>query len=73
MSLINTEIRPFKATAYHDGEFIPVSRTTLRSRAASSGRPRRVPASTMGGQANSRACPCPQLHRPQDCPPASSW
>src|SRR3954471_4693777 len=26
MSLINTEIIPFKATAYHNGKFVPVSR-----------------------------------------------
>jgi alkyl hydroperoxide reductase subunit AhpC len=25
MSLINTEIKPFKATAYHNGKFVPVS------------------------------------------------
>ncbi|REN09563.1 peroxiredoxin, partial [Mycobacterium tuberculosis] len=24
MSLINTEIIPFKATAYHNGKFVPV-------------------------------------------------
>jgi peroxiredoxin (alkyl hydroperoxide reductase subunit C) len=28
-SLINTEILPFKATAYHDGKFIEVSEATL--------------------------------------------
>jgi alkyl hydroperoxide reductase subunit AhpC len=26
MSLINTEIKPFKATAYHNGKFVPVLR-----------------------------------------------
>ncbi|MCZ7679300.1 MAG: alkyl hydroperoxide reductase subunit C [Sandaracinaceae bacterium] len=25
MSLINTKIKPFRATAYHDGQFVPVS------------------------------------------------
>ena len=32
MSLINTEIKPFKATAYHDGEFIPVSHEDLKGK-----------------------------------------
>ena len=29
MSLINTKIKPFKATAYHNGKFVPVSNETL--------------------------------------------
>ena len=32
MSLINTQIKPFKATAYHDGKFIHVSDETVRGR-----------------------------------------
>jgi hypothetical protein len=30
MSLINTEIKPFKATAYHNGKFIPVTDEALK-------------------------------------------
>lgn len=30
MSLINTTIKPFQATAYHDGRFIPVSDESLK-------------------------------------------
>jgi peroxiredoxin (alkyl hydroperoxide reductase subunit C) len=30
MSLINTEIKPFKATAYHNGKFIDVNEATLK-------------------------------------------
>ncbi|MBU0588824.1 MAG: peroxiredoxin [Gammaproteobacteria bacterium] len=30
MSLINTTIKPFKATAYHNGRFIPVSDESLK-------------------------------------------
>lgn len=30
MSLINTEVKPFKATAYHNGEFIEVSDADLK-------------------------------------------
>jgi peroxiredoxin (alkyl hydroperoxide reductase subunit C) len=30
VSLINTEIKPFTATAFHDGAFVPVSDTDLR-------------------------------------------
>jgi peroxiredoxin len=30
VSLINTEIKPFKATAYHNGEFVPVTDETLK-------------------------------------------
>ncbi len=30
MSLINTEVKPFKATAYHNGEFIPVTEQSLK-------------------------------------------
>ena len=29
MSLINTEIKPFKATAYHNGKFVPVTKESL--------------------------------------------
>jgi NADH-dependent peroxiredoxin subunit C len=32
MSLINTEIQPFKATAYHNGEFIEVTDADLKGR-----------------------------------------
>jgi peroxiredoxin (alkyl hydroperoxide reductase subunit C) len=32
MSLINTEVKPFKATAYHNGEFIPVSEQSLKGK-----------------------------------------
>ncbi|MBB1473889.1 MULTISPECIES: alkyl hydroperoxide reductase subunit C [unclassified Luteimonas] len=32
MSVINTEIKPFKATAYHNGEFIEVSDTDLKGK-----------------------------------------
>ena len=32
MSLINTEIKPFKATAYHDGKFVPVTNETLKGK-----------------------------------------
>ena len=32
MSLINTEIKPFKATAYHDGEFIEVTEATVKGK-----------------------------------------
>ncbi len=31
MSLINTEIKPFKATAYHNGKFVPVTHETSRA------------------------------------------
>ncbi len=30
MSLINTEVKPFKATAYHNGEFIEVTEASLK-------------------------------------------
>ncbi len=30
MSLINTEVKPFEATAFHNGEFVPVSSEDLR-------------------------------------------
>jgi len=29
MSLINTTVKPFKATAYHNGKFVPVTNETL--------------------------------------------
>ncbi|RZT05461.1 peroxiredoxin (alkyl hydroperoxide reductase subunit C) [Duganella sp. CF402] len=32
MSLINTQIKPFKATAYHAGKFIDVSNETLKGK-----------------------------------------
>jgi NADH-dependent peroxiredoxin subunit C len=32
MSLINTEIKPFKATAYHNGKFVPVTHESLRGK-----------------------------------------
>lgn len=32
MSLINTEIKPFKATAYHNGAFVPVSDADLKGK-----------------------------------------
>ncbi|HLS50865.1 MAG TPA: alkyl hydroperoxide reductase subunit C [Burkholderiaceae bacterium] len=32
MSLINTEIKPFKAMAYHNGEFIEVTEETLKGK-----------------------------------------
>ena len=32
MSLINTQIKPFKATAYHNGKFVPVSDETLKGK-----------------------------------------
>ena len=32
MSLINTQVKPFKATAYHNGKFIDVSEDTLKGK-----------------------------------------
>ncbi|MBU2097140.1 MAG: alkyl hydroperoxide reductase subunit C [Gammaproteobacteria bacterium] len=32
MSLINTEVKPFKATAFHNGEFIEVTEATLKGK-----------------------------------------
>ena len=32
MSLINTEVKPFKATAYHNGKFVPVSNENLKGK-----------------------------------------
>ena len=32
MSLINTEIKPFKATAYHNGKFVPVTEASLKGK-----------------------------------------
>jgi NADH-dependent peroxiredoxin subunit C len=32
MSIINSVIKPFKATAYHEGKFIPVSDETLKGK-----------------------------------------
>jgi peroxiredoxin (alkyl hydroperoxide reductase subunit C) len=32
MSLINTTIKPFKTTAFHDGKFVPVSDESIRGR-----------------------------------------
>jgi len=32
MSLINTQVKPFKATAYHNGKFVDVSEDTLKGK-----------------------------------------
>ena len=32
MSLINSKIKPFKATAYHNGKFVPVADTDLKGK-----------------------------------------
>jgi peroxiredoxin (alkyl hydroperoxide reductase subunit C) len=32
MSLINTEIKPFKATAYHNGKFVPVTHESMKGK-----------------------------------------
>jgi peroxiredoxin len=32
MSLINTQIKPFKATAYHNGKFVPVTDADLKGK-----------------------------------------
>lgn len=32
MSLINTEVKPFKATAYHNGKFVTVSEQSLKGK-----------------------------------------
>ena len=32
MSLINTEVQPFKATAYHNGKFVPVTQDSLKGK-----------------------------------------
>lgn len=32
MSLINTRIKPFKATAFHNGKFVPVSEESLKGK-----------------------------------------
>ncbi|MFO1465948.1 MAG: alkyl hydroperoxide reductase subunit C [Steroidobacteraceae bacterium] len=32
MSLINTEIKPFKATAYHDGKFVTLTEQSLKGK-----------------------------------------
>ena len=32
MSLINTEIKPFKATAYHNGEFVPLTNEDFKGK-----------------------------------------
>jgi len=32
MSLINTSVKPFKATAFHNGKFVPVSDETIRGK-----------------------------------------
>ena len=32
MSLINTEVKPFKATAYHNGKFVPVTNDDLKGK-----------------------------------------
>ena len=32
MSLINTEVKPFNATAYHNGQFIEVSEQDMKGK-----------------------------------------
>lgn len=32
MSLINTEVKPFQATAYHNGQFVEVNETNLKGK-----------------------------------------
>jgi NADH-dependent peroxiredoxin subunit C len=32
MSLINSEIKPFKATAYHNGKFVTVTNEDLKGK-----------------------------------------
>ncbi len=32
MSLINTEVKPFKATAYHQGQFVEVTEADLKGK-----------------------------------------
>ena len=32
MSLINTAVKPFSATAYQNGKFIPVTQDTLKGK-----------------------------------------
>ncbi|GAA5236475.1 peroxiredoxin [Verticiella sediminum] len=32
MSLVNTQVKPFKATAYHNGKFVPVSDADLKGK-----------------------------------------
>ena len=32
MSLINTQVKPFKATAFHQGKFVPVSNETIQGK-----------------------------------------
>ncbi len=32
MSLINTEVKPFSATAFHNGKFVPVTHETLKGK-----------------------------------------
>ena len=32
MSLINTTIKPFKATAYHDRKFVDITEATLKGK-----------------------------------------
>ncbi len=32
MSLINSEVKPFKATAYHNGKFVPVTNENLKGK-----------------------------------------
>lgn len=32
MSLINTQVKPFKATAFHNGKFVPVSEADLKGK-----------------------------------------
>ncbi|MCA3889914.1 MAG: peroxiredoxin, partial [Burkholderia sp.] len=32
MPIINTQIKPFKATAYHNGDFVPVSEENFKGK-----------------------------------------
>ncbi|HXE38280.1 MAG TPA: peroxiredoxin, partial [Azonexus sp.] len=32
MSIINSQIKPFKATAFHNGKFVPVSEADLKGK-----------------------------------------
>ena len=32
MSLINSEVKPFKATAYHNGKFVPVTNESIKGK-----------------------------------------
>jgi NADH-dependent peroxiredoxin subunit C len=32
MSIINTQVKPFSATAFHQGKFVPVTEATLQGK-----------------------------------------